>query len=157
VGRPRRPHLGDGSDPEAPGAGELASRGAPKELEQIGLKARQDDLGFGITEAGVVLDHARSARREHDANEERAAVVETLVRDGIDGGADDLVLDAFEQIRRDDLGGRVGAHAAGVGTGIAVTDTLVILRGGQDDVIAAGDDDEEGGFFPHQAVLEQNL
>jgi hypothetical protein len=57
----------------------------------------------------------------------------------------------------DDLGGRVGAHAAGVRTGVAVADALVVLRGRQDDVIAAGDDDENGGFFADEAVLDQDL
>ena len=56
----------------------------------------------------------------------------------------------------DDRGGRVGAHAAGVGTGIAVTDVLVILAGGQrQNVLAIGHDDE-AGFFAFQILFNDD-
>ena len=114
-------------------------------------------MGFGIAEAGVVLDHARSGGREHDADKKGAAKRDALGGDGVDGRANDFVFDAREQRGRHDLGGRIGAHAAGVGAGIALSDTFVVLRGGKDDVVAAGDDDEDAGFFTEEAVFDEQL
>ena len=46
-------------------------------IDKIGLEAHQDRLGLGIAEAGIELQHLRTARREHqtaveDADEGRA-------------------------------------------------------------------------------------
>jgi hypothetical protein len=145
-----------GFDGEAD-AGEGALGGGPEEGEDIGVEARDDDLGFGVAEAGVVFEHAGAGGREHDADEERAAEIDTLVGDGVDGRFHDFLLDLGEQRGGDDVGGGVGAHAAGVGAGIPVADTFVVLRGGEDDVVSSGGDDEDGGFFAEHAVFDENL
>ena len=75
----------------------------------------------------------------------------------MDGGADDFVLDAGEERGRDDFSGRIRAHAAGVGAGVAVADAFVILGGWEDDVVAAGDDDEDRGFLAEETVLDEEL
>ena len=58
---------------------------------------------------------------------------------------------------RDHRRGRIGAHAAGVGTCVAVAQALVILRRGQrQDVLAVGHDDE-AGFLARQEFLDDDL
>ena len=94
-----------GFDRKRADAGEAAAGGGPKQCEQIGGEARQNHLGLGVAEAGVVFDHARAGGCEHDADEERAAKRDALGGDGVHGRADDFLIDAREELRRDDLGG----------------------------------------------------
>jgi hypothetical protein len=111
-------------------AGEAAgARGREQRVEQVGAQPRQQCLRLRVAEADVELDHARTVGGQHqaaveDAVKRRAAVAHQL---------DDRLVDRRHQLRgalRVDLGDRrVGAHAAGVGSLVAVEDPLVIAGG----------------------------
>jgi len=68
-----------------------------------------------------------------------------------------IALQIQQQVRRDDLGGRVGAHAAGFRNGVTVADAFMVLGGRQDHIVASGNDHEEGGLLAGEAVFDQNL
>ncbi len=54
-------------------------------------------------------------------------------------------------------GRRVGAHAAGVGAGVAVADALVILRGRQRQRVLAVDEGEEARLLAFEEFLDDDL
>jgi hypothetical protein len=56
-----------------------------------------------------------------------------------------------------DRGGRVSAHAAGVGPAVAVADLLVVLRGDQRQGGLAVDQGEEAGLLALQVLLDDQL
>ena len=53
--------------------------------------------------------------------------------------------------------GGVGAHAAGVGAGVAFADALVVLRGGEGDCVFAVAEGEEGELFAFEKLFEDDL
>ncbi|MNK95871.1 hypothetical protein D3C87_1161300 [compost metagenome] len=60
------------------------------------------------------------------------------------------------QRRRNHRGGRVGAHAAGVGAGIGVQQALVVLAGGQGEHVLAIHQHDEAGFLAFQEFLDDH-
>ena len=130
--------------------------GPPEQLEDITTEPRQDDLGFGVSETGIVFEHLRAVGSEHDADEQRAAKVDALGRDRLDRGNHDLTFDLSQQVGSDHVRGRVGSHAAGIGAGVAFTNAFVVLRGWQNEVVAPRDDHQNRRFFSVETVLDQH-
>ena len=60
------------------------------------------------------------------------------------------------QLGRDDGRGRIGAHAARVGAGVAVQQALVVLAGGQGQYVAAVAHDDEAGFFAGEEFFDDH-
>src|SRR5262245_11406997 len=60
-------------------------------------------------------------------------------------------------LRRNDWRGRVGAHATGVRTLIAVVAALVILRGGKRQDVRTADDCDEARFLAFEEFLDHDL
>ncbi len=109
------------------------SDGGFAEVEQVGVEPEQDGFGFGVAEAGVEFEHFGAMGGEDEAGEEDAG-------EGCSFGGhafDDAPADVLEQpgghFGRDEVVGADGAHAAGVGSGVAFADALVILREGERD------------------------
>ena len=69
----------------------------------------------------------------------------------------DLVERAPLQRRRHHRRRRIGAHAAGVGTLVAVEGALVVLRGGERQRVLAVAQREEGGFLAVEEFLDDDL
>src|SRR5690606_24653953 len=109
---------------------------------------QHDRLGFGIAEAAVELDDlGRAAAVDHQTGVEETGVDVAFGGHATHGRPDDLVHHPLVD-RIGDHGRRgVGAHAAGVGAGVAVADALVILAGSHGQHVAAIDHDDEAGFL----------
>ena len=75
----------------------------------------------------------------------------------LDRGADDLVDRALLQFGRQHRSGAVGAHAAGVGAGIAVADALVILCAAEGDDGLPVAQHEQAGFLALQELLDHGI
>ena len=88
------------------------------------LQAVHQRLGFGIAEADIELEDLGPVGGHHEAGVEEAG--ETR---GVDGGFDDGVEDSLGIGGGQDAAVAIGAHASGVGTGVAIEDGFMILGG----------------------------
>ncbi len=125
-------------------------------LPQRGAQTGEHGLGLRIAEPDVELDDAQTLRRQGQSaveeTDERGAAAGHLVDDRLGDGVDDVV---------DETGGcpwqwRVGAHAAGVGSGVAVADALEVLRRGQRNRALPVAEDEEGDLGAVEVVLDDD-
>ena len=147
---------GSGTHLDAEESG-VAVDGGVEEVEDVGLHAQEDGLGFGVAEAGVELEDHGAARGHHDAAEEDAFEGRAF---GFHAGHDLLGYVGGEPLAHgcgEEAVGRVGSHAAGVGAGVAFADTLVILRGGDGCGVGAVAESEEGELFAGEELLEDDL
>ncbi len=71
-------------------------------------------------------------------------------------GQNHLIHDALMNALGDHRRRRVGAHAAGVGPGIAVAGALVILAGGHRQHVLAIDHDDEAGLLALEEILDHD-
>ncbi len=123
--------------------------------QRIILQAGHDDLAFGIAEADIVFDDAWAVLVvDHQADEEDAAIGAAILLHADDGGRDDLVHHALLHGCIEDGRGRVGAHAAGVGAGVAIADALVVLRACERHGGLAIAEGEEGGLLAVHELLD---
>ena len=123
-----------------------------EDVDEVGLHARQHDLGLGVAEAGVELEDLRAVLGEHEAAVEAAGVGDAL------GGelGDDALLDVDHglELLVGDHGHRaVDAHAARVGAEVAVEGALVVLRGGQGHKGLAVGEGQKRAPYPHLQPL----
>ena len=130
----RRHHHGDRGDvaPAQVEVGQLAVIGRLQRREQVGHQPRHQRLAFRIAEADVELDQLDAFGGQHqpgvqDAAERRAAVAPSRRAPGRMMRVHRGIL----QRRRERRRRRVGAHAAGVRSGLALADALVVLRGAE--------------------------
>ncbi len=135
--------------------GEAACGGGEEGGDEIGLEAMHEGLGFGIAEADIEFEDLGAVIGHHEAGVEEAGEVGAL-----DGGEDDAVEDVAGLGGGEDLGVAIGAHAAGVGTEVAVVDGFVVLSGGEREGVAAVTEGDEADFaaaeelFDDEAALE---
>ncbi|CFW05319.1 Uncharacterised protein [Bordetella pertussis] len=152
---------GGAAVPDDVGLVERAVDGVLERIKQVALDAHHDGLRFRVAHAAVVLQRLDGpvgviAGRDHQAGVQEAGVGDAVARHALHGRQDDFAHDAVVQLGRDDRGGRIGAHAAGVGTGVAVLQALVVLAGGQGEHMAAVAHDDEAGFFAGEEFLDHH-
>src|ERR1051325_5223322 len=125
------------------------------ELEQVGLEPQQDRLGLRVAEAAVELDRLRIAGLvDHQAGVQEAAVGEAVLRQPLDGGLDDLAHHPGVDLGRDDRRRGIRAHAAGVGTLVAVAQALVVLARGERQYARAIAHNDEARFLALHELLD---
>jgi hypothetical protein len=124
---------------------------------QIRHQPQHQHLAFRIAEADIVFDQLRAALGDHQPGKQHASVGRAHRLHGAHGRLDDLVHYALVHFRRHDRRRRIGAHAAGVGTLVAVADALVVLRRGKRDRGLAVAQREERGFLADQTILDHDF
>ena len=137
--------------------GHAAPRHRLEQGERVRGQEREQDLGLGVAEAAVELDHARRpVRVDHQADVEDAAVRDPVRPHAVEHGPDDLGLDPLADGVGDDRGRRVGAHPARVGPGVALADPLVVLGRREEHVALAVGEDEHAGLLAPEKVLDDD-
>ena len=107
---------------------QLTSGGRQTMLHQIGFHPQHNGLGFRITEAYIVFQHfGLAAVINHQACIQKAAKVTAFGCHAIYGGADNILHHMLVNGIADHRGGRIGAHAAGIGALVPIIPCLVIL------------------------------
>ena len=102
-------------------------------FEEIAVQTHEHGLGLGVAEAAVELEDLRAAGGHHEAAVEDSGVGRALGGHAVDDGLRDVADEPLAHVVIEEGGGRVGAHASGVGAGIAIADALVVLGGDQGD------------------------
>ena len=105
-----------------------AGRDRHQQFGEVAFDARHDRLAFGIAEADIIFDQLGAVGGQHQPGIEHAAKRRSGLGHGARGRLDDLAHRPRFELGGEHRGGRIGAHAAGVGAGIALADALVVLR-----------------------------
>ena len=124
--------------------------------EHVALPAGENRLRFGIAEAAVELHHARLAVVDHQPGVEHALVDDAALLELGERAAIDLGLYLFKHFGRNDRGGGVGAHAAGVRPLVVFEDALVVLRRRKQHHVVAVDQRQDGGLFAREEILDHH-
>ncbi len=125
--------------------------------QQVTLETQHQHLAFGIAEPGVIFDQLGALRRQHQPGIEHAGEGRPLGAQRVDRRPHDPVDRLLLQLGSQDARGAVGAHAAGIGAGIAVADTLVILRRAEGQEGLAIGQDEQARFLTLQEFLDDDF
>ena len=128
-----------------------------EDIDDIALQARQHDLGFGIAETSVELDHLDPLRSLH-----QTAVQHPFERTPFgDHRIGRRLQDPFERIplilRRNERQRGIGPHTARVGPLVAVEGALVVLRQRHRPHLAARHEAHERKFGSRKEVLDHDL
>ena len=128
-----------------------------QQVDQVRLQAQHHRLGFRIAEAHVEFDHPRRAGLvDHQPGVEEPGERHSVGGHAAHGGHHDLAHHPLVHLRRHHRRGRVGAHAAGVGPGVAVADALVVLRGRHRQRVRAVDHGNEAGLLAVEEFLDHH-
>src|SRR5580658_9580059 len=95
-------------------------RGVSKYLGQIEIDSREDGLGFRIAQSAVEFKHLGAGCSKHQAKVEKSLVGNAVRRQSPDCRLDDKAEDRFAHGGGEQFVARVGTHAAGVWTLVAV-------------------------------------
>jgi len=125
--------------------------------QQIAHQSRQQRLAFGVAEADIVLDELRPLARQHQPGIEHALEGPPLRRHALDRRHDDTVHDLAFERRGEARRGRIGAHAAGIGSGVALADALVVPRRGERQRMRAVDQREEARLLALEKLLDDHF
>ena len=93
---------------------------------------------------------------DHQAGVQKAGKHNAVFFHAADGGQNHLAHGAGVHVGRDHRRGRIGAHAAGVGPGVAVLQALVVLAGGQRQHVFAVAHHDKAGFFALQKLFNHH-
>ena len=124
---------------------------------QIRHQPQHQHLAFGIAEAHVVFENLGSIRGEHQPGIEHAAERGAARLHGPQRRQHDLVHGARGERRRQGGRRRIGPHAAGIWSMIAVEDPLVILRRGERNGVLAIAERKERDLLADQEFLDHDL
>ena len=136
---------------------EGAVPGLFEQLHHIRTDARKDRFSLRVAHPHVVFNHVGVAAFVHQAEENKSLVIHLFRLDALHGGAYNALLHLpHEGFVREGDGGD-GAHAAGVQSGVALADALVILGGGEYAVMLAVCQHENGQLDAFQELFNDHL
>ena len=131
-----------------------AGRDGVEQLGEVAFDQGHDRLALGVAEADVILDQLGPRVGEHQPGIEHSAERRPGGGHRARGGAHDLVHRPSFELRREHGSGGIGAHPAGVRTGIALAHALVILGRGERDGGLAVDEGKQARFLDVQEFLD---
>src|SRR5919108_4404022 len=146
-------HCGDISDLDLV-APDVADRASPEGTEEVSFQPRQDHLGFGISEATIELQYARTFLSEHEAGVKDAYVRRPTSRKLCDDGPVNRLEDVLEERVTDVMNRREGPHPSSVRTHVAVADTTVVARRGKRHDVLAVDEGEHRQLVSLEQLLD---
>ena len=112
-------------------AAQVAGRSLGEQRRQVARQPGQDDLGLGVTEAHVVLEHLGPVGRQHEPGVQDTPVVDALGPQGGEGRCHRARHHRLDNVVTGHGHRRVRTHATGVGAGVAVAGPLEVLGRGQ--------------------------
>ena len=136
---------------------QLPVGGGEQGRHEVRHQAQHQHLAFGIAEADIVFDQLRPRGRDHQSEIEHALERSAHLFHRPDRGQHEFVHSAAFQRGCHHRHRRIGAHAAGVGTSVAVEHPLVILRGNERDRGLAVAQREERCLLAFEMLLDHHL
>ena len=136
---------------------ECAFGAGEKQRQQVAVEPRQQDLRLRIAESHIELDCRRAVGTDHQPDEQDPAKRRPPRAHAAQDRVHDLSHYTGGHGLVDDRRRRIGAHAAGIGTAIAIEGSLVVLGGAEKDRPLAVAQREERSFFADQNVFQHGL
>jgi len=127
------------------------------QVDGIRLAQRQKNLTLRVPKTNIELQNLRAALSQHQPDIKRSPIVDSIPPKAFQGWLDDDLANGLQQRFVHDCGRSVSAHPAGVGSGIAFADALVILAHWQADIVVAADHHHNGGFFSIEKFFNHHL
>src|SRR6185369_9159137 len=125
-------------------------------INEIAFKAHQDWLCLGITEAAIEFEHLRSAGSHHQPAVKDAFVRRALGGHSVDNRLGDVSENPLAHLCIHDRRCGIGTHSTGIRTGVAVSNTLMVLRGDEGNHASAVAHYKERQLFAIEAFLEDH-
>ena len=113
-------------------------------------------IGNSTDGTATEIERVIAAAAVTQARVEEAGIGNAVLGHALDGRHDDLAHDARMQLRRHHRRGRIGAHAAGVGSEVAVLQPLVVLAGRKRQRVHAIGHDDEARLFASEELLDDH-
>ena len=152
---PRRRCARSASAP-APGRADPRQRGCAG-VEQARVEQRQDELCLRIAKATVEFDHFRARTGQHQPGIEYPAIRRALGGHAIQRRPQDCAFDVVQQLGCGVARPRESAHAARVGSAVAVQQALVVTRRRHDGQSLTVGEHEHGQLVTLEELLDQDL
>ena len=137
-------------------AGEPPGGGRQQHFAERGLEAGEQRLGLRVAETCVELHDTEPPGRECESGVDEADEGGAAATEFVDGGLDHAVHHVGDEAGRCPRQGGVGAHAAGIGAGVAVPDPLEVLRWLERQHAGAVTEREKADLRPVQVVLDDH-
>ena len=96
--------------------------------EEIRIQAVEERLGFRVAEASVVFKNLGTGRGHHEAGVKEAGIGSSIVGHLRESWVNDRMHDGGGLLLGEDATVAVCAHASGVGSRVAIVNSLVVLR-----------------------------
>src|SRR5271170_3606300 len=125
-----------------------------EKIEQATLQAMHQHLRFRIPQTDVELENLGTVRRQHETGIEKPGKGRSFPLHLADSGIHHLLHDFAGLLRRQNATVTISAHASGIGSGIAVSDALVILASLKRDNFDSVADANEADLFALQELLD---
>ncbi|GCN73892.1 hypothetical protein ExPCM20_01362 [Escherichia coli] len=136
---------------------QLAFTGRQAKLNQIGLHAQHNRLGFWIAKAAVKFDNLRIALFvDHQARVEKTGVGVAFCRHAFHGWPDDSFHRALMNLIGHYWRRGVSAHPAGVWPGIFIAYAFVILAGGHRQHMLTVHHHDKARFFAVEELFDND-
>ena len=127
-----------------------------EQLTERRLEQREHRLGLRITEATVEFDDGRPARGNRQPGVQQSGERVTAPNQFGSNGFDNVMDDRLVDLGRQPGQRGIGAHATGIGSGVAVPDTLEVLGRQQRHHGLAVDNAEQRHLRPVEKRLQQH-
>ena len=128
-----------------------------QQRHQIAFQPQHDRLRFGVTHAAVEFQHLeRAASADHQPGIQKSGVGHAVRGHAVQHRLYHFAHHPRMNFRGHHRGRRIGAHAAGVRSAVAVLQPLVVLAAGQRQRMAAVGEHDETGFLALQKFLDDH-
>ena len=128
-----------------------------QQVQRLRAEPHHQNLGLRIAKAGIVFDQTPPPALDHQTGEKHALIRSAAPGHFGDGGQDDLGHRAGGDGTRQHRRRGIGAHAAGIGAGIAVKGAFVVLGGADGQGVGAIGQHEERGLFAGHELFNHHL
>ena len=134
-----------------------ALRAGFEHRQEVDGQALDDHFGLRVAESDVELDDFWSVFPDHKPNKKHTPKRRSSRSHATDRRRDDLTHDSIAHLRGHDRRWRISAHAAGVGAGIPIPCSFVVLRAGERRRGGPIAESEEGNLFAIKEFLDDHL
>ena len=128
-----------------------------EDVDDVALQTRQHHLGLGVAETGVELDDLDALGRLHQTAVEYSREGTALLHHRIGRTLHDVAQRELLVLGRDEGQGRIGSHAARIGTLVAVEGALVVLSQHHGPHLVTRDETHERKFGALEEILDDDL
>ncbi len=136
--------------------GQIALSHTLEQVDDVAFQPEHHAFCLGVAHSTVVFDDHWIAANVDKAEEDKAFIVDAFLCQTFNGGADDALFHLVHPLFGGERHWRHAAHAAGVQSGVALSDALVVLCFGQYLVVLAIGEHEYRALYAAEKLLDDH-